>query len=59
MDAIVAVYQDWGIGARGNSAGGPLCRPAVLPGENPERLGHRGAEHPGGLPRRPPPCPTG
>ncbi len=56
MDAIVAVYEDWGIGAEGT-------QPVALSADrryfrkNPKCLGHCGTENLGDF--RGAPCPTG
>ncbi len=46
MDAIVAVYEDWGIGAEGPNLWRSL-RTGGTSGKNPKCLGHCGTENPG------------
>ena len=47
MDAIVAVYEDWGIGAEGTQPVALSADRRYFRGKNPKCLGHCGTENPG------------
>ena len=59
MDAIVAVYEDWGIGAEGTQPVALSADRRYFREKNPKCLGHCGTENPGRFSRGPPPAQPG
>ena len=59
MDAIVAVYEDWGIGAEGTQPVALSADRRYFRGKNPKCLGHCGTENPGRFSWGPPPAQPG